>query len=72
MNSLPKLKNFLEKLKAAVYPASITCDLCGKELFGKERGAFCAECRKALPIIKGSICAFCGVPMGNDATYRCL
>ena len=43
MNSLPKLKNFLEKLKAAVYPASITCDLCGKELFGKEKGEFCAE-----------------------------
>ena len=73
MNSLPKLKNFLEKLKAAVYPENITCDLCGKELFGKERGAFCAECRKALPIIKGRICAFCGVPMDNDATYcdRC-
>lgn len=73
MNSTAKLKNFLQKLKAAVYPENITCDLCGRELFGKERGAFCAQCRADLPLVKGKICECCGVPLESEATYcdRC-
>lgn len=68
-----RLKNLLVGLRDAVYPQNITCDLCGRELFKDGRGCFCDDCRQKLPLVKGKICACCGVPMANEATYcdRC-
>ena len=46
-----------------------TCEVCGKEVFGKER--FCKECFDNLPFLEDKICAHCGRRVKASTNY-CL
>lgn len=58
-------------LSAALYPAAVTCDVCGAELTAETRYTLCAECMTKLPRITGHRCLVCGVPINDEADY-CL
>lgn len=65
------LARFGRGLSAALYPAAVTCDVCGAELTAETRYTLCAECMTKLPRITGHRCLVCGVPINDEADY-CL
>ena len=65
------LARFGRGLSAALYPAAVTCDVCGAELAAETRYTLCAECMTKLPRITGHRCLVCGVPINDEADY-CL
>lgn len=72
-----KLKSLLWKikngLKEALYPRSLTCDVCGEELTVKSRYCLCGECLDKLPKTGEHICLICGVTITDESDYciRC-
>lgn len=60
-----------QKLKEALYPEGITCDLCGTELVADTRYTLCADCLAHMPFAGGHRCLVCGVPISDEADY-CL
>lgn len=61
-------------LCAAVYPADVTCDVCGAELVADTRYNLCAECVAEMPFIEGHRCVCCGLPVNDEAEWclRCM
>ena len=66
-------KGLPEKMKDALYPEDITCDICGDELVAETRYHLCAKCTEEMPFIGDHICLDCGVQIDNEADYcdRC-
>lgn len=61
------------KLKRAVYPERVTCDLCSKELVADTRYPLCAACTETVTFTDGKVCLCCGAPINDEADYciRC-
>lgn len=52
------IKEFLTILTNLIFPAKITCDLCGKETFDGTN--LCADCKKKVLFNDGITCPICG------------
>ncbi len=72
-----RLKNAVWKVKnaffGALFPRSVTCDVCGEEMSVKSRYCLCGECMSKLEVTGDHVCLACGVPMSDEADYcmRC-
>jgi len=51
-----------------LFPADITCNVCGREIF---HGYFCEECEKQLPLNNRVVCEHCGRNIFNPEE-RCF
>lgn len=52
-----KFSRALKAVKAALFPADLTCDVCGRETFGSN---ICAECAAKLAVNDKNTCPVCG------------
>ena len=52
------IKDLAAKLRDALFPKDITCDLCGAEIF--DGGHFCRACASTVIFNDGTVCPVCG------------
>lgn len=57
----------LKELKEILFPRTLTCSLCRREVFHGE--PFCKECISSLPYNDGPICDHCGRKTSSAAAY---
>lgn len=51
------MNGFLKTVRDALFPADLTCDICGRETFGTN---ICEDCSKTLTFNDKEICPVCG------------
>lgn len=57
-------KDFFAKLRDAIFPLNITCDICGAETF--DNSNLCPACRERVELNNGSTCPVCGRKTARD------
>lgn len=64
--------SFISKIKNLIFPANLTCDICGKEIGEVKSKAICENCEKKLPFIFHG-CTKCGEKIEGeyDVCYNC-
>lgn len=71
-NSSENRKNFRREVEDLFFPIDLTCNVCGREIFGGKY--FCDDCENSLPrLSSGAVCEHCGrkVPYNVERCDSC-